>query len=486
MKRRNFLACGGLAATAWGLGSITRGETARKPNIVVIMTDDFAVDGIGTFGNPEVKTPHIDRLIARSVTFSQAHIQGSWSPAICIASRTMLMTGLPVWQARDAASGMAAAGLTWPQRMRAAGYRTLFTGKWHVHGIKPEAVFDRAINEKPGMPKDRKPDWYGRPVAGQPDPFRPADESEGGFWEGGRHWSEVQADDGIALFHEAVKDDSPVFMYLSFNAPHDPRQAPQAYLDMYPEGSVSLPRNFMPAHPLANAMGSPATLRDEALAPTPRTPYAVDVHRREYYAIISHLDAQIGRVLDAIEASGAADNTVIIFAADNGLAVGQHGLLGKQNMYDHSVRVPLAIAGPGLPRGERRDALVYMQDLTSTCLELAGATPFESTAYRSLMPAIRAPAAQGRAHLYAAYLDNARMVRDAAHKLVVIPSAAKVMLFDLARDPLEMNDLSEDPALRPVTRRLFAELLRQQTAAGDTLNLSGAFPDLASSDKGKP
>jgi choline-sulfatase len=255
---------------------------------------------------------------------------------------------------------------------------------------------------------------------------------------------------------------------------------------MYPEGSVSMPQNFMPSHPLAKVMGSPATLRDEALAPTPRTPHAVDVHRREYYAIISHLDTQIGRVLDAIEASGAADNTVIFFAGDNGLAVGRHGLFGKQNMYDHSVRVPLAVAGPGLPRGERRDTLVYMQDLTSTCLDLAGATPFESTAYRSLMPAIRDPAAPGRAHLYSAYLDNARMVRDAAHKLVVIPSAAKAMLFDLVRDPLEMNDLSEDSALRPIARRLFAELLRQQTATGDTLDLSGAFPDLESSDKGRP
>ncbi|HAV61561.1 MAG TPA: choline-sulfatase, partial [Verrucomicrobiales bacterium] len=101
--------------------------------------------------------------------------------------------------------------------------------------------------------------------------------------------------------------------------------------------------------------------------------HAVKVHRQEYYAIITHMDAQIGRILDALEATGKADNTHIFFTADHGLAVGHHGLLGKQNMYEHSLRPPLIVAGPGIPRGRRIEARVYLQDIMPTTLELAGA-----------------------------------------------------------------------------------------------------------------
>ncbi len=478
MNRREFLGRTGMAAAAlWAGRGGARAADGRKPNIVVILADDLTPDGIHALGNPEVLTPNIDRLIARGTTFSQAHIQGSWTGAVCVASRTMLMTGLPVWRAQTAAKAVAEAGRTWPQLMREAGYATAFTGKWHVPAFKPGTVFDRAVRETPGMPKDKK-EWYGRPVEGQPDPFRPWDDTQGGFWEGGRHWSEVQADDGIELLSSGARGDKPHFLYLAFNAPHDPRQAPKKYLDLYPPGSVATPPNFVAVNPDAEAMQSGPKLRDEALAPTPRTPFAIQAHRREYYAIITHLDAQIGRVLDAIEASGEADNTWIFFAADNGLAIGRHGLMGKQNMYGHSARVPLVVAGPGVPRGERRDMPVYMQDLMATALDLAGARPPEGMAFRTLRPLLADARAPGRPHLYSAYITGQRMVTDGRHKLVLYPAVPRALLFDLHADPLETKDLAGEASSRPVMKKLFAAFLDLQKETGDALDVTAKFPDL--------
>ncbi len=478
MDRRVFLGRAGLAAAAWigGRGTADAAD-GRKPNIVVILADDLTPDGIHALGNAEVKTPNLDRLISRGTTFTQAHIQGSWTGAVCVASRTMLMTGLPVWRAQTAAKVAGAAGRTWPQLMREAGYATSFTGKWHVTGLRSESVFDRVVRETPGMPKDKK-EWYGRPVEGQPDPFRSWDTAGGGFWEGGRHWSEVQADDGIELLRSGAQGGRPQFLYLAFNAPHDPRQAPKEYLDLYPPGSVATPPNFTAVNADAAAMQSGPTLRDEALAPTPRTPFAIQAHRREYYAIISHLDAQIGRVLDAIAAGGEADHTWIFFAADNGLAIGRHGLMGKQNMYAHSARVPLVVVGPGVPAGERRDAPVYMQDLMATALDLAGARAPEGMAFRSLRPLLADARAPGRQHIYSAYITGQRMVTDGSHKLVLYPAVPRALLFDLKADPLETKDLSGEPAMMPVMKRLFSAFRKLQAETGDVLDVAKAFPEL--------
>ena len=149
------------------------------------------------------------------------------------------------------------------------------------------------------------------------------------------------------------------------------KRQPQEYLDRYPLDRIDVPKSFIPEYPYAEA-GNVAEVRDEVLAPYPRTEYAVKVHRREYYAIITHMDEQIGRILDALEKSGKADNTYIFFTADHGLAVGHHGFIGKQNMYEHSLRTPLLVIGPTIAKGERLDARVYLQDIMPTSLELAG------------------------------------------------------------------------------------------------------------------
>jgi choline-sulfatase len=267
-------------------------------------------------------------------------------------------------------------------------------------------------------------------------------------------------------------------MYLAFNAPHDPRQSPKEYVDQYPLDEISVPANFVPEYPFKDAMGCGQGLRDERLAPFPRTPYAVKVNRQEYYAIATHMDTQVGRILNALERTSKADRTYIIFTSDHGLAVGRHGLMGKQNMFDHSVRVPLILTGPGIPKDRRIDGDVYLQDVMPTTLELAGVPVPEHVEFKSLLPIIRGQRNRNYDAIYGAYLERQRMVRQDGFKLILYPTIQQVLLFDLQADPDETVNLADDPKHQVTKKRLFATLLKLQQETEDSLDLKAAFPDL--------
>ena len=202
-----------------------------------------------------------------------------------------------------------------------------------------------------------------------------------------------------------------------------------------------MPENFQSEHPLKELMGCPETMRDERLAPFPRTEYAVRKHRQEYYAIITHLDREIGRIMDQLKKSGLDENTLVIFAADNGLACGHHGLMGKQNVYEHSMRVPLVFSGCGIPENEKRDCLCYMQDLVPTVYDIAGIETPKHVDFRSLVSVLEDVGAEHYPAVYGAYRTHQRMVRNDRYKLVFIPEARTVYLFDLLDDPQEMHNL---------------------------------------------
>jgi len=200
------------------------------------------------------------------------------------------------------------------------------------------------------------------------------------------------------------------------------------------------------------------------------------VHRQEYYAIITHLDAQIGRILDALEQSGEAENTWIFFTADHGLAVGHHGLFGKQNMYDHSLRVPFLVKGPGVKAGAKIEAPIYLQDVMATSLDLAGADR-EGVEFQSVRPLLEGKG-EGLESVYGAYLDLQRAVVDDGWKLILYPKAKVVRLYHLGEDPQEMKDLANDPAQADRKRALFAKLRGLQKDLEDTLDLEAVFPEL--------
>ncbi|MDX1563917.1 MAG: sulfatase-like hydrolase/transferase, partial [Phycisphaeraceae bacterium] len=290
-----------------------------KPNILFIFADDMAYEMVGAYGLTDVTTPHLDRLAADGMTFTHTYNMGSWSGAVCLASRAMLNTGRFLWKAKRLKVGAEAkAGRFWSEQMKKAGYETYFTGKWHVKA-NPAEVFDHAAHVRGGMPRQTKTRYDRQFEKDKPDTWSPYDPKFGGFWAGGKHWSEVVADDAEKFLAGAAKSDKPFFMYLAFNAVHDPRQSPKEFVDRYPLSRIKLPENYLPMYRpkhhmkstydkqevkavgrMLGAMGSPPRLRDERLAPFPRSKHAVLVNRQEYYAITEHMDTQIGRILAAL------------------------------------------------------------------------------------------------------------------------------------------------------------------------------------------
>ena len=443
---------------------------ANQPNVVYIFADDMAYETIAAHGMLDIDTPNLDKLAELGTSFTHAYNMGSWSGAVCMASRKMLNTGQFVWQAETAdLKTLVAENKMWSQRMQQAGYRTYMTGKWHV-STAANKIFNVARNVRAGMP-NQTPEGYDRPKDAEDyaTGWKPWDPQHGGYWKGGKHWSEIVADDSVAFLATAAQEDQPFFMYLAFNAPHDPRQAPKEYVDRYPLGRIKMPENFLPEYPHANAICG-KRLRDEKLMPYPRTEYSVKINRQEYFAIITHMDDQIGRILEALEATGKADNTYIVFTADHGLAVGHHGLVGKQNMYDHSVRVPFLVVGPNVKAGAKIDAPIYLQDVVPTALELAGA-PVDGVDFKSLLPLLNNQQGGHYDAIYGAYLDRQRMVTKGDWKLISYPKIGVERLFNLKKDPNEMNDLVNNPE--------YALKLSELRAALSELSQSMADPLLA-------
>jgi arylsulfatase A-like enzyme len=419
-----------------------------RPNFLFLFSDDQTYRALGLLGELEVKTPNLDRLARRGMLFTHCFNQGGYSGAVCIPSRTMLNTGRHVWECRDASKKDVAEGAAlWGETLGKAGYDTFMAGKWHI----PDSALARSfktIGPLTGgfLPSTKEgAEAYYRPAPG--NPWTPDDPKWKGHWlnvDGKVVHSSVRiADAAIAYLNTNVTHSpNPFFMYVAFNAPHDPRQAPREYLDLYPPASLKLPPNFSPKHPFVI---DSYTGRDEILAPYPRTPEIVRVHLQEYYALITHLDAQIGRVLDALERTGKARSTIIIFTSDQGLAVGQHGLMGKQNLYEHSVRMPFMLAGPGIPAGKRSDALFDMQSLFATTCEMAGIAIPQSVQFPSIVPLITGRKKYLHDALYEAFLDRQRAVRTPEWKLIRTPKEHQVQLFKVEADPWETNNLAGNP-----------------------------------------
>lgn len=202
------------------------------------------------------------------------------------------------------------------------------------------------------------------------------------------------------------------------------------------------------------------------------------MNRQEYYAIITHMDVQVGRILDALDKSGKADNTYTFFTADHGLAVGQHGLMGKQNLFDHSVRVPFIVMGPGIPEGKKMEGWIYLQDVMPTSLELAGVEIPDHVQFKSVMPIIEGKRQRNYDAIYGGYLGVQRAVTQGDYKLLLYPKIEKVLLFNVKKDPWEIHDLAGEPENKTLLKSLFARLLELQKETGDTLELKEVYRKL--------
>ena len=439
---------------------------SRQPNILFFFTDDQRFDTIRALGNPQIQTPHLDELVARGTTFTHAHIPGGTSGAVCMPSRAMLHSGRTLFHIDREGQEIPAAHVTLGECFRNAGYTTFGTGKWH-NGRSAYArsfscgdeIFFGGMGDHWNVPAYRF-DPTGKydatcPYVAHPASSNKLEPRDCDHIDAGRHSTELFVDAANRFL--ADRDSGrPFFMYVSLMAPHDPRTMPARFMSLYDPERIAVPENFLPEHPIDTGA---LRIRDELLAAFPRDRKEIQRHIAEYYAMISHLDDAFGRLVATLRQTGELDNTIIVTAGDNGLALGQHGLMGKQNLYDHSVRVPLVFAGPGIAKGERRDALVYLLDIFPTLCDLANIAVPGSVEGKSLIPCLGDAVAPMRPALYLAYADSIRGVTDGRHKLIEYAVGA-TQLFDLADDPAEMHNLADQDGSGAILAQMRQRLVR--------------------------
>jgi arylsulfatase A-like enzyme len=445
---------------------------AAPPDILLVVTDDQRPDTIAALGCDGIRTPHLDRLVAGGTAFTRAYA----GYPICHVSRAQLLTGCCAFRAlpeypRGAVDPALA---TLAGTFQSAGYHTVYSGKWHNDGhprqrgyVDTSGLYSagggRELAQSQPAVDDR-----GRPITGyrgwtfkDGDNHAELDRGVGLLPDNSRRI----ADGAIAAMQSAPAG-RPVLLHVNFAFPHDPRQWPAGMERAYAAEAIPLPANFAPQHPFdhGNAGG-----RDEVLLPRPLAPAAVREELALYRAMITDVDEQLGRILRALDETGRAERSIVIFTSDQGLALGSHGLLGKQNQYEHSIRSPLIICGPGLPRGRRSAALVNLTDLFPTLCDLAGVATPATVQGASLAPLLRGESRRVHEYTTGCFTDTQRMICDERWKLITYPQVNREQLFDLESDSEELTDLSGADEHRAVRDALRTRLDQWRRANGDPL-----------------
>lgn len=402
---------------------------ATKPNILFVYTDDQAFDTIAALGNTQIQTPQLDALVKSGFVFTNAYCQGGNSPAVCVPSRTMLLTGrntfhTPMYNAKTYSAP------TLGSVFRTAGYETLCVSK-------------------PG------------------NSFRPAHDA----FEHVVHIPHVGAETN-AKCAEATIDflksrdrTKPFFIYYAPSMPHDPRTAEPKFHELYDPAKITLPKNAMAKSPIDIGVGN---IRDEKLAAYPRDPAEMKKHLADYYACITNLDLHLSRILGQLKDTRDYENTLVVFTSDQGLAVGgRHGHMGKQNLYEH-FKSPLIISGPNLKPGKSA-ALVYLHDLFPTVCDYANIPTPKQCDGQSLLPIIKQEKKAVRDSLVAVYMQSMRMYRNDRWKLIWYPNIKRYQLFDLQTDPDELTNLADDAKHAEQLKAMQSAMITEFKANGDRL-----------------
>ena len=413
---------------------------AKRPNVLLIVTDDQAPHTLSVYGNKVCETPNIDKLAASGITLDQAYHMGSMSGAVCSPSRTMIMSGRTLWHLpprgrkhlkgeEGKVSGQDILNHTLPAVFNRAGYETFRTCKNGNSYALANALFQ--------IVKDKT--------------ARKAGEQDGSQWHGRQLLDYL--DDRIKR-----KAKKPFLAYFGFSHPHDERWGRDDLNEKYgvsnvksPPSEVSnesprVPVSWLPAHPFPD--GHPG-LRDEVRVPGVMTSRSEATVRNELgreYACIENIDDQVGLVVEKLKKMGELENTYIIYTADHGIAVGRHGLMGKQNLYEHSWRVPFIVSGPGIKSGTRAKGNNYLLDILPTVCDLAGIAIPKTVQGKSLKPVLEGEKEQIRNVLYGAYCGGTkpgmRSVRKGDWKLIKYDTmdgtVRRTQLFNLKENPHEL------------------------------------------------
>jgi uncharacterized sulfatase len=444
-------------------------QQARTPNVLVIMADDLNND-MGTFGHPVVKTPNLDRLASRGVRFDRAYTQFP----LCSPSRVSLLTGLrpDTTRVHDLVTDFRTAlpdVVTLPQLFKRNGYLAARVGKIYHYGnpgqigtsgLDDRASWDLFINPR-GIDKDEEPLVTNlTPVRGLGSSLSyyasPAPDEA--------HTDGMVASQTIALL-ESNKD-RPFFIGAGFYRPHCPFIAPKKYFDLYPASTIQLPATAGDplTDPLARWFTTPAHWGVSEEGQREAT--------RAYYASITFLDANIGRVLDALDRLKLTDNTIVVFMSDHGYHLGERGQWMKQTLFERSARTPMIVAGPGVTARNRSSArIVEFLDIYPTLADLARLPPTPGLQGRSLTPLLRNPQAEWR---HPAFTQVRRgpanatfmgySVRTEQWRYTEWDGGTRgVELYNEVKDPDELRNLADDPAHRKQLAEMQA-LLRKMRA----------------------
>ncbi|CAN5406866.1 sulfatase [soil metagenome] len=434
-----------LLAMAAAFLLIPYASAADRPNILFVAIDDLN-DWVGPLGgHPQVQTPHMDALAARGTTFTNAHCQNP----LCNPSRTSVLTGL-----RPTTTGIY--GLTpWfrdlpaladiptlPQHFRNHGYTTYTTGKIFHGGYGREK--GGPDWDVVGPPTSPSPFPDERLVNGTPSPHQLVD------WGFFPHRDEDKGDYKVATWAieqlAAMPDDEPFFLATGFFLPHVPCFATQKWFDLYPEDSLALP----PMRPDDRDDTPRASWWLHWELPEPRLKFLQEAGEwknlvRSYLACISFVDAQLGRLLEALEQSGHADNTVVVLWSDHGFHLGEKLITGKNTLWERSTRVPLIFAGPGVAPGSRCGEAVELLDLFPTLCDLAALPHPDGLEGHSLVPQLGDPTAARPWPAITNHNPGNNSVRTKTWRYIRYVDGSEE-LYDTDGDPHEFTNLAADTA----------------------------------------
>lgn len=475
LKRISVLALGLLPLTL-----ATSAFAEKRPNLLFILVDDQSPFDLKIYNPKSIQeTPTIDRLAAEGMVFDGAYHMGSFSGAVCTPSRHMIMTGRTVWHLPNAQGGKHCPDDIVKNAMaevfNRAGYDTMRTcKKGNSYG---------AANRKFQVVRDAT--------------------KRGGTAESGSAW---HGDQVIEYLNgrESSKDEDPFLIYFGFSHPHDTRDGTPALLEKYgatnhrdknsfPPANAkqpSLPVNHLEAHPFPH--GHPG-LRDEVEVSgvwERRDALTIRNELGREFACNENIDIQIDRVLKKLEAMGELDNTYIIYTADHGMAIGRHGLQGKQNLYEHTWRVPFIVKGPGIKAGTRAQANSYLLDVLPTLCDLSGVAIPDSVEGKSLKPVLTGEKEAIRETLYGVYCGGTkpgmRSVKKGDWKLIKYDTmdgkVRETQLFNLKENPHEflpehgkndsrLTDLAENPQYASKLAEMEALLLSEMRRLDDPYRL---------------
>lgn len=430
----------------------------ERPNFLFIIVDDQSPFDLKPYNeNSPLQSPNIDRLAAEGMVLDGAYHMGAWVGAVCTASRTMIMTGRTLWHAPNKPRRMSNPNMSNPKLVPPGLAQNSMPAVFNRNG------YDTMRTCKNGNSFEEANKLF---------TVRRDASKRGNTDETGSYWHGQQVIDYLNE-RESAKDSDPFLIYFGFSHPHDPREGKPELLANY--GAINhhdkqstppanpkhpqLPINYLPEHPFHH--GQPG-LRDEEKVVGVWKNRDENTIRNEWgrqFACSENIDIQIGRVLKKLESMGELDNTYIIYTSDHGMAIGRHGLQGKQNLYEHTWRVPMIVKGPGIQPGTRAKGNVYLLDVMATLCDLAGFDPPDTNEGKSFKQVLAGDTEEIRSVMYGVYSGGTkpgmRCVRQGDWKLVkfdVLDSTVReTQLFNLAENPHEFISQHHDPAVKAMT-----------------------------------